>query len=290
MFITRGINEKLVMLAYGVLCCAALSGPARAQDANAPAVCRPGQTVEIAVESADIHLEIRLADGRKLLLRGIEPPRGTPSIARLAEEARAYLNGLIAGRKLQAEIESEARDRWGRYPATIIDAGGRAIAELLLGNGWARVDAGSAGAGCLAALLQRDAEARAGKQGIWADPAYAVLKSGDRDALAQRAGEIVLVEGQVTSVGQWRTLTFLNLGKDRRADPAVVLSRRLVAALEKEGRSASGLTGATIRVRGQLQMRTSPRIEIFSPGALEVLSAVAKSAEPRPGTARRRAN
>lgn len=233
------------------------------------------------VQTVDSQLEIRLTDGRKLKLRGIEPPRGTASNPQLAETARQFLAERVAGKSVMAEIFANTPDRWGRYSAEMTEGTSGSLSSELVGAGWARVEASETDIACLATRFRLETAARQAKRGLWADPAYNVLAAADRSAFAHRSGQIVLVEGTVSSVGKWRTLTFLNLGRDRRADPAIVLSRRVTQGLEKANRTTASLEGANVRVRGLLQVRNAPRIEIFSPNAIEILSAAPARNRPQ---------
>ena len=243
-------------------------GAAVSQEAGCPSPTGP----PVQIASVDTHLELRLADGRKLRLRGIEPPRGTPGNPGLAEAARLFLADRVEGMKLSADIAVGAPDRWGRQLAILASDRAVSTSAELIAAGWARFEPGDAQPGCETTLLRLESNARDARQGLWADPAYAVLAANDHASFAGRGGQIVLMEGTIVSTGQWRSLTFLNLGRDRRADPAIVLSRRLAAALEKTGQPIASLKGARIRVRGLLQTRNSPRIEIYSTQALERLA------------------
>jgi endonuclease YncB( thermonuclease family) len=286
-FTTQTINEKrrpsiaLLAIAAALIC----GQPRAAAEENA---CAPALREDISVESVNIHLELRLTDGRNLLLRGIEAPRGTPSNPELPAQAQAFLTREIASQTLQADIDAGAPDRWGRRVAKVAVAGrAEPIVNEILRNGLARVHPLDVARDCLAEMLKLEAGAREGRVGLWADPAYEIVAAKGAKSRADRAGSVVLAEGQVISVGQWRTLTFLNLGADRQNDLSVSLSRRVSQDLERTGRSPASLKGATIRVRGLFQVRNSPRIEIFSAGSLEVLSAASGPGGQKRGTLRR---
>ena len=271
-FIIRGINEKTAKLRFvnAVLLCGLLAYAATASARAQTGECQPPDGPPLQIESVDIHLELRLAGGGKLRLRGIESPRGTASNPQLAENARQFLTEKIAGQSPIGRIE-EKTDRWGRRLA-VLASGDSSLNQALIAAGWARADPGDAEPACLAGLLLAEGEARATRSGIWADPAYAVFDAERWGNFAPFAGQIVIAEGKVASIGQWRSLTFLNFSRDRASGPAAVLSRRLASSLEKSGHPVAGLKGARLRVRGQLQVRNAPRIEIFSPGAIEIIS------------------
>ncbi len=176
-----------------ILACGAHSAVAQ----EPPCTVLPLAPVEVT--AIDSHLDLRLADGRKLRLRGIDPPRGTAADPQLAETARRYLTAQISGQRLSAAMAGE-RDRWGRHAADVITASApQTLNEKIISAGLARVDAGDAPPGCLPALLRSEGQARQAGRGLWADPAYAILDAGQRGNLAARGGQIVIMEGNVVS-------------------------------------------------------------------------------------------
>jgi endonuclease YncB( thermonuclease family) len=58
------------------------------------------------------------------------------------------------------------------------------VAEAILDAGLARYRPDAAAHPCRDLLLAAEAEARAGKTGLWADPFYEVLAAGDRAVFA----------------------------------------------------------------------------------------------------------
>ncbi len=278
MFSTGDINEKqrhrtkICASAWLLFCSFLVSvtphSPARAQEA----ACLPAHPQAIEISAVTPHLELRSADGLLLRLRGIEPPRGTKSDPELAEKARRRLLELVSGKALIAHVEEGEPDRWSRRLAQVAEAitGAKIdLSGILIRDGWARVDPATASPDCLDRLYPLEHDARTARRGIWADPDYGVLSPTNSADFSLRSGETVLIQGVLRSKGQWRTLTFLNFG--RRGELSIVLSRKTAAALERSGRFAGGYDGKHIRARGLLQIRTSPRLEVFSPGAIEIL-------------------
>jgi hypothetical protein len=76
------------------------------------------------------------------------------------------------------------------------------VAEAILDAGLARYRPDAAAHPCRDLLLAAEAEARAGKTGLWDDPFYEVLAAGDRAVFASSRKAMVLVEGIVTSLGE----------------------------------------------------------------------------------------
>ena len=80
-----------------------------------------------------------------------------------------------------------------------------------------------------------------------------------------------MVEGKVLSVRQAGATTYLNFGRNWTRDFAVTISRRMVAAFEAAGLSPKSLENRRIRVRGFVEARGGPRIEVLRVGQVEVL-------------------
>lgn len=305
-------NEKLTKPALAALFSLALaSGMAQADQkpaqsavhSGAPLACgvpEPGArdtppAPPVHIESVDIHLELRLRNGRKIRLKGLEPPRGTPANPGLAEEARLALAGWVAGETAQSTSVQGEPDRWGRHEASLFLPGPGPgapwlhAAGHLIAHGWGRVDPAGLPADCVKWLYLQEQSARAAALGLWSDPHYRVIDAANPGDLSAHGGQIVLIEGLVSSVGTLRTLSFVNLGPRRGRDPALVVSRRIAGEMERAGVKLATLTGQRIRARGVLQIideqvtdenRRSPRIEIMSALAVETMVAGGSRREP----------
>ena len=73
------------------------------------------------------------------------------------------------------------------------------------------------------------------------------------------------------SVRQAGATTYLNFGRDWTRDFAVTISRRMVPAFEAAGLSPKSLENRRIRVRGFVEARGGPRIDVLRVGQVEVL-------------------
>ena len=269
MFSTTRMNEKL--LAVGGLAFA-LAVPACA-DARADP-CRQGVTQSVQAVSVNGRLEVLLDDGRLLRLAGLEATHPAAADPARLEAARADLSDWTLGAPLELISLRAGSDRWGRSGGRLFLAGADglpSLAQALVEAGHARVDPAGEARPCIAVLYGAEARARAARRGIWADPAFAVLEASAPETLGARIGEIVLVQGIVASVGASRGRTYLNLGAGGRGAPYVSLSRTQLQAFERAGQSPAALVGRTIRVRGLLDMRPGPRIQIAGPESVEVV-------------------
>jgi endonuclease YncB( thermonuclease family) len=207
----------------------------------------------------------RLSDGREVRLAGVEPV--VPEKA----DRKAALAAIIGGRDVTLSGEDDTPDRYGRQPAFVFLAGSEApVQSLLLAQGYALVSAGVTDKACASVLMAAEAEARQAKRGTWADPAAIKNAESPGDILAG-IGRFTLVEGKILSVRQAGATTYLNFGRNWTRDFAVTISRRMLPAFEAAGITLKSLENRQIRVRGWVESRGGPRIEVLRVGQIELL-------------------
>jgi endonuclease YncB( thermonuclease family) len=209
----------------------------------------------------------RLEDGREVRLAGIEPATS----ANKSAKNTAALAALTAGREVMLAGQDDAPDRYGRQSAFVfIGSSETTVQSELLSQGEALVSTMVTDKACAAALMAAEGAARQGKRGIWGDPTAIKNTESPGDILAG-IGQFALVEGKVLSVRQSGTTTYLNFGRNWTRDFAATISRRVVAAFEGAGFSPKSLENKRIRVRGWIETRGGPRIEILRVGQIELL-------------------
>jgi endonuclease YncB( thermonuclease family) len=207
----------------------------------------------------------RLQDGREIRLAGIEPAA--------YEKAKdtAALAALVAGRDITLRGEDDAPDRYGRQAGfAFIEDADIPVQSLLLAQGEALVSGSVTDKDCAAVLTSAEAAARQAKNGVWADPA-AIKKAESPGDILAGIGHFMVVEGKVLSVRQAGATTYLNFGRNWTRDFAVTISRRMVAAMGAAGLSLKSFENKRIRVRGWVEARGGPRIELLFAGQMEVL-------------------
>lgn len=209
----------------------------------------------------------RLTDGREVRLAGIESAADETTRANRA----AALSALIAGRDVTLLGPDDTPDRYGRQTAiVVVGATETPVQALLLRQGDALVSAEIVDKDCTAELGQAEAEARQAKRGVWADPA--VIKNAESsDDILSGIGRFAVVEGIVLSVRQAGATTYLNFGRNWTRGFAATISRRTMAALESAGIAVKSLENRRIRVRGFVEARSGPRIEVVRAGQIEIL-------------------
>ncbi len=207
----------------------------------------------------------RLSDGREISLAGIEPVAGE------ALNRSAALSALISGREVTLRGNDDAPDRYGRQPAFVfLSDSENSVQAALLGQGEALVSTDVADRDCLSALLAAETAGRDAKRGIWAGPSVIKNAESPGDILAGN-GRFMLVEGRVLSVRQAGATTYLNFGRNWTRDFAVTISRRMLPSLEAAGIAPKSLENRRIRVRGFIETRTGPRIDLVRAGQIELL-------------------
>jgi Staphylococcal nuclease homologue len=248
-----------------------LSGAAAAQGSAArspgSASCERSRSDDV-ITSVSGRGELLLASRRTIKLLDVRLPAD-----RELERASARLQSLI-GQRVAVAAAAEAADRWNRIAADVAlldEAAGRDIAELLVDEGLALIDAGSRALLCRPALLMREERARARRLGLWASDRYAPIAAEEGPQLHALIGQFALVEGVVRSVGERRERTYLNFGVEWATDMTMTIPKRIWAAMQERGVSAVGLKGRRVRARGVLEEWQGVTMEIAAADMLEVL-------------------
>jgi endonuclease YncB( thermonuclease family) len=213
---------------------------------------------------------LRLEDGREVRLAGIE---SISSESRPAEQAShsSALSAIVAGHDVTLRGEDDTPDRYGRQPAFVfLDGSQTSVQETLLGEGEALVAGTISDKDCATSLNAAENAARVAKKGTWTDPAAIKNAESPGDILAG-IGRFTLVEGKVLSVRQSGATTYLNFGRNWTQGFAVTISRRMIPTFEAAGINLKSLENRKIRVRGWVEARQGPRIEMLRVGQLELL-------------------
>jgi endonuclease YncB( thermonuclease family) len=269
----------------GALALCLLAWSAHASEAGADACGgldpATGATQGVEVAAVEPGLDLRLADGRRITLAGIDPVRATQARPDFDEAARQNLAAWLTGRTVLVQTLTPAPDRWDRWPALVFAAPQArsaplapqprlSVAAALLDAGLARVRPEPLMHGCHAIFMMLEAGARAARLGLWADPFYAILAADDRPALESHLGGMALVEGiPHLHPGRFRTLLALAPGS---ASLAVTVTPRSLKLLAKAGLDLAAMTGRRIRIRGFLDDRFGLRIDLTDPDQIELLA------------------
>lgn len=272
---SSGVTKYIAQLSP-FLCAIALVTSAAMPAAEAQQLCPEAGNERVTVASVDERLELALTDGRVLRVAGVEPVRPTPDNPESDMAARDALRAAVGN---GLDIVTLGRpDRWGRTPvfaflppmsAAIPE---QSLAAWLLARGDGRFMPEREANICRAAFLDAETAARAARHGLWSDPYYAVIAATDQSAFAEKAATNVIVEGRVTDIDVRPKRLYLLFGPRGSGGFAVTMLQRDVRIFDRAGFGFHALIRQRIRVRGLLDLRFGPQIEVSEPDAIEIVS------------------
>lgn len=194
----------------------------------------------------------------------------------LGPEAKAELEKLALNKRVQLGYGGEETDRYERKLAHMfVESGdGEPIwAQFhMVAMGLARVYSFPDNRKCLNQLFAAEAAARAEKLGIWADPYYSVRAADRPESLLDRVGHYELVEGRVLLAERSGQRVYLNFGRFWKEDFTAVIEAPALKLFAEAGLDPLSLESALVRIRGWVDDRDGPRIEVTHPEQIEVLA------------------
>ncbi len=251
------------------LCCillatAAWTYPVAAQARRPACAIEPVRTGTVARLGPG--LDLHLADGTVLVPQGLMPVEGA--------EPGAPPSGALVRFQPMGEA-----DRWGRISARIEATDMIAPhppshwhwwEETLLLGGSAILKTERQADPCRSRLQAAEASARTQGRGLWASGRWP-LRAEEPQSVLGHVGQFGVVEGRVQSVGERRSMTYLNFGSDWSGDMTVSISRPVWTRLVASGIRNRSLTGARVLVRGLIRDAGGPLIELAQPDDIEIL-------------------
>lgn len=193
----------------------------------------------------------------------------------LAPEAKAALEAIALNKPVQLGYGGEAVDRYDRALAHVFVQGpdGPVWAQqAMVSQGLARVYSFPDNRQCLDLLFAAEGRARTAGLGIWRDPYYSIRAADAPGDLLARAGQYELVEGRVLLADQSGGRVYLNFGRFWKEDFTAVIEAPALRLFAADGIDPLGLEGALVRIRGWVDDRDGPRIEVTHPEQIEVLA------------------
>jgi endonuclease YncB( thermonuclease family) len=219
-----------------------------------------------------------LDDGREIRLAGIEVPplpgpndSGARAAAGLA--ARAALNSMLGDQTVELRHDRAGADRYGRILAhawLVKERTRRSAAHEMLARGFAQVSAHVGERACANELLARERAARTSKLGLWGEPYYVIRAAESSGELTSERGHFIVVEGRVRSVRESGGIIYVNFGWRGSRALTVTISKRNGRAFAGSGLEPKTLAQRQLRVRGWLEDRNGPRIEVTRPEQIEI--------------------
>lgn len=204
-----------------------------------------------------------LTDGREVRLAGIEVAAATGG---------GSLKQLIGGRDVTLKRLSAQNDRYGRLVAFAFVTGeARPVQQVLLAGGHARVSARVGDMGCARQLFGVERTARSARTGRWSDRAHAPKNADEPAAVLAERGRFTLVEGQVVSVRESGGTIYVNFGRRWSEDFTATVLRRHERTFAAAGVDLKKLAGRRVLLRGVIEERGGPWIELTRPEQVEVV-------------------
>lgn len=233
------------------------------------AACGAGAPSSGIVAAVDAAGTISLLDGRQIRLAGV--------VVGDDVAAQQYLTDTIAGRDVVLRDAGASRDRYGRIEAYVFastrGSSGkdleRSLQRDMVEKGLVRVSARISDRACAAEFLTSESQARQAGRGLWADARWSVLKADEPAKILSQRGAFALVEGKVLSVREVGGSIYVNFGRRWTEDFTVTVAKRNAAALG--GLDVKRLDHKLIRVRGWVEERGGPWIEVTRPEQIELI-------------------
>jgi endonuclease YncB( thermonuclease family) len=219
---------------------------------------------------------IALEDGSEVRLIGTLPPNrfDGPAAEAVEAQAREALERLVQGRRVELRYGGRHRDRYGRHLAHAFALDGDKniwVQGQLIEAGYARAYALPGNDACLKEMIEKERQARQDSRGMWSNSHQFVRNSDQvRELLAAR-GRFILVEGRVHTVAERGGRAYVNFGRDWRRDFTASAPPGLLRRNAEAATFLRSLEGRKVRVRGWLERRNGPFIEIASVADIEVL-------------------
>jgi endonuclease YncB( thermonuclease family) len=155
-------------------------------------------------------------------------------------------------------------------------------ARSLLAEGLARAYTLSSDHACASELLASEGIAREARRGIWAEAAYQVRKAALTDELPRRVGTFQLLEGRIANVSVTRSSIYLNFSADRHRGLSAFLKQADRDRLGVFADNPKGLARRWVRVRGWIEHRDGPSIDLSAAGELEILDETESVQDEKP--------
>lgn len=236
----------------------------------------PGGVVTSVVDGDTVILD----DGRVVRMIGTQAPKlplDRPDFITwpLAPEAKAALEALALNKSVRLGFGGEEIDRYDRVLAHVFIAAPEGeiwAQQAMIAQGLARVYSFPDNRACLDLLYAAEGRARLAGLGIWSDPYYSIRAADAPGDLLARAGQYELVEGRVLLADRSGGRVYLNFGRYWKEDFTAVIEAPALRLFAESGFDPLALEDALVRIRGWVDDRDGPRIEVTHPEQIEVLA------------------
>lgn len=211
---------------------------------------------------------IQLADGREIRLVGALAPRA-PFVDRdwpPEADARAALATLLMGTSVKLGAIAPSPDRHGRILAQVfVDRmeGPYWVQGALITAGHARAYGLPGHFACLPDLLALERTARMHTTGLWAERAYRPRPAWQTRTLTRDQSTFQIVEGVLVKAVKIKQRLYLNFGSEWRSDFTAGIDLAGQPDAETLVAKITAWEGSRLTVRGWIERRNGPYIEIW---------------------------
>jgi endonuclease YncB( thermonuclease family) len=260
-----------------------------------------GETPQCTLQAGPTRAVIRVLDAETVLLDDNQEVRLIGALAprspdldpgaqpwRPEEDATAALRALVLGRSVSLATSGRKRDRYGRALAHLFveQDGKRAwVQGELLTSGQARVYGLPGSYACMRELLAHERVARETSRGLWANAAFAVRSARRTRELMRRRNSYEIVAGTAVKVAVTKGRTYINFGADWRSDFTAGIEARVLRANPEWAPTLAALEGKRVEVRGWIQYRNGPYIDIEDPSQIAPVDETLPGRSPPPAGA-----
>lgn len=237
----------------------------------------PSRAVTRVIDGESLALD----DGSEVKLLGLLAPRALDTATTVAiwppeRDAVATLSALVLGRSIELAFANKPRnDRYGRLLAhAFVDRDGARtwVQGHMVSLGHGRAHALADNAACLDALLAHERPARDARLGLWSNAAYHERAAYRTRELMRFRNTFQVVAGRVRTVVEKKGVLLLNFGRDWNDDFTVGIKTGKLSLEAPGGAEAvRALENRQVRVRGWIERRNGPYIELSHASEIEVL-------------------
>ncbi len=188
-------------------------------------------------------------DDQKIFLSDIEvlPP--------FVEKAQAFIQGK------SFSVLNKTQDRYGdAYAELFFDS--QILQEALLERGWARRISGGK-------YKENEKAAITKRLGLWGLPEYEVKQA---NVVGKDIGSFQVVKGKVFGTYLAKKVLYINFDKDWKEDFTILIEKKDLRKMSREGFSPENLHGKTVMVRGLVEKYYGPMIKVIDINQLEILN------------------
>jgi endonuclease YncB( thermonuclease family) len=193
-----------------------------------------------------------------------------------AREAKTYLESLIHNRITNLYCDKKNRDFLSIQKSHLILQNDVWIQHEMVKSGHAILYPNSSSQYTTSdgykTLKKLEKIARNKNKGLWALKSYQTIPADDINALSKRTGQFLFVQGRVLHAEAVGKIIYLNFGKNWQKDFTVEITTQTKRQFQKVNINPLTLLDKTIEVRGWVDYKAGPRLELLSPFHLNIIS------------------